>query len=1398
MSQADIDKLQIVIEAEDKDALHRISSLVLGLEKLKEATKGFHKIKAMENIASSTESANSQVGNLAKSLNEIVTANERLSETSRSIGQGYKEAAKDAKKYADSLNEATTSAGGTKQVKDIGMAMDSATQKARGLADVFGNIAYGAKSVGSFLSSAGTVGAAAFRRIQSTVHGVVSTLSRIGKVARDVASSFAKVGKSAMSIASMPFKPLISGLQGVMGKITGVWKTLLRLAKLRLFRGIIKSITAGLREGINNAYQWANVMGNQFASSMNQVATSAQYLKNSLGAMAMPIFNALAPVLDALIDKVVTLLNVINQLIAKLTGASGWVKAVKVPKAYAAGMADAAGSAEKLKEELITILGIDELNVMEGANDSGGGGGGGGGAGGGYADMFEESEFEDNVSKLADMIKEAWEKADFTEIGTLIGTKLNEALESIPWDKIKKTAEKIGKSIATLLNGIIEVDDLATNIGGAIAEAFNTGFKAVKGFVENFHWDSLGKFIGDGINGFMDKLDWNDIRTTAKKAGKGIADTINSAFETIDWDKVGYTLAQSMNTVFDFLYELGSTIRWKDIGSNLAKAFNSWARNFDWKKAGATVSTWATGLLDLFISAIEDTDWKKLGEDVGTFIRNINWGEIIKKAFILGTDAIIALAEFGTSLFDEIGKGLQEWSANITWGDVWDFIKGFFTITGNVLNGIGEFASSVLKAVDAALTGGTQEQYVLEVDARVNMENGGTNSIDPFGGQYQMDEFGNSIIPVRVKTSKEIWEEAFKGLTLDEVNSKINFSIGKVEETLRKFPIFKDIQADDFDIKVKVDFILGTVEEQLKKFPIFRSIYENKEERETVVVDATSNQSNPTSIVQSGVTKVTAIATKFQDEIPKSEKKVKGGTSEIAGVTYARQLKTPKIDSIGAISSALQSDKYKNAEVGATGKISDAEEGRSYRTPTLKALGNIIKADQGNYMPTVKGEWQITGETKNPPKSVLSAWDIGQMDPNNPPKSILSNWDIGGEGKNPPSSIFSEWNINNKNPQNPPESLRVPWDLNNKTPNNPPESLKVPWNLNNKNPQNPPTDLKVPWNLNNKNPQNPPTDLKVPWNLNNKNPQNPPSDLKVPWNLQSKNPQNPPSDLKVPWNLQNKNPQNPPSDLKVPWNLQNKNPNNPPADLKVPWNLQNKAPNNPPGDLKIPWNLQNKAPNNPPSTVKVPWDIANQGANNPPSSVLTAWKIASNLLGVPGSIVSGWNLNHAQPSGKPRVDTGWDLDYRQPINKPSVKANLNITGQVNTPTIYASLKATELRMAKGGVIDRGRWHSIPQYASGTLNAGSYFVAGEAGPELVGHVGGRTEVLNQSQLAATMAASMQEANSPQNALLREQNALLRELVAKQGTARAYVTAGDVVDGLQAMNRRDGRTVVPIGV
>jgi hypothetical protein len=131
------------------------------------------------------------------------------------------------------------------------------------------------------------------------------------------------------------------------------------------------------------------------------------------------------------------------------------------------------------------------------------------------------------------------------------------------------------------------------------------------------------------------------------------------------------------------------------------------------------------------------------------------------------------------------------------------------------------------------------------------------------------------------------------------------------------------------------------------------------------------------------------------------------------------------------------------------------------------------------------------------------------------------------------------------------------------------------------------------------------------------------------------------------------------------------------------------------------------------------------------------------------------------------------------VNAPTVSVKANIVGQVGTPTVKANLQASKAGIkwvANGGVFSGGIWRNISQFATGGIleagkqiarfatgglpNYGTAFIAGEAGPEVVGHIGGRTEVLNQSQLAsvmysaivagmsATMASYIQSSNETQ--------------------------------------------------
>lgn len=79
-----------------------------------------------------------------------------------------------------------------------------------------------------------------------------------------------------------------------------------------------------------------------------------------------------------------------------------------------------------------------------------------------------------------------------------------------------------------------------------------------------------------------------------------------------------------------------------------------------------------------------------------------------------------------------------------------------------------------------------------------------------------------------------------------------------------------------------------------------------------------------------------------------------------------------------------------------------------------------------------------------------------------------------------------------------------------------------------------------------------------------------------------------------------------------------------------------------------------------------------------------------------------------------------------------------ITGSVNSALniVFGGNKAN------GGIFDNGSWKPVPRYATGGLpDVGSMFVAGEAGPEWVGDINGKTGVLNSGQLSNVFANAL---------------------------------------------------------
>lgn len=78
-------------------------------------------------------------------------------------------------------------------------------------------------------------------------------------------------------------------------------------------------------------------------------------------------------------------------------------------------------------------------------------------------------------------------------------------------------------------------------------------------------------------------------------------------------------------------------------------------------------------------------------------------------------------------------------------------------------------------------------------------------------------------------------------------------------------------------------------------------------------------------------------------------------------------------------------------------------------------------------------------------------------------------------------------------------------------------------------------------------------------------------------------------------------------------------------------------------------------------------------------------------------------------------------------------------------TVNVKTKGSATKKADGGVFSGGSWKPIKKYAVGGLpNMGQMFVAREAGPELVGTLGGHTAVMNNDQIVSSVSYGVAQA------------------------------------------------------
>lgn len=667
-----IDSLQIEIESNFKSADNGINKLKNSIKKL---------VEINENLANMNSNSSMKIRELASSLEKLKSAGDGIGELANqlkslsklnldNLSKGPERAAKLADAIKKTQDE--TFKNGTVDIKaDIDT--ERVQGKLAGLGMFLSPLASKFSWLGNIASSMfykmGDDGEKEFTRLGAACNRFAELMKQrygsLGRTVKTTLKDMIKISLLAGKLASKPFASIGKGLSNMHKKISGFTRSLGRIAMYRAIRAALSAISNGIKEGVKNLYAYSQAAGTRFAPSLDKISTSFQYLKNSLGAMAAPLINAIAPAIDTLIDKFVSLINVINQVFAKLTGASTWTKAIKGQKKFAAA---AGGSAKAMKS---LTMGFDELNIL--SKDSGGGGGG---AAENMKNMFEEVKLDPNFMK----------DIDFTQIGVDFANKLNTALD-------KFDARGVGEKVASVLNKAFEV---------------------ARGFVDTFNWSELGKKMADGINGFNEIINATNIGETFANTLNGVVDTIGGFVDNLEWDTWGSKIADGLNGLFDkFDFQnLGQTlingltgvlemagtvlgeVKWFDLGQKLTDAIGS----LDFNDFGAKLGTFINNAVDAalkFVAGVLTSDKladipKNIFTGLGNVVSNIKWGELVMKAVGIITTFLVRIPEFLLGAIEGLNIGMAQLFHSLGLDSVAGFFEGIAEKIKNAKNWLKE------------------------------------------------------------------------------------------------------------------------------------------------------------------------------------------------------------------------------------------------------------------------------------------------------------------------------------------------------------------------------------------------------------------------------------------------------------------------------------------------------------------------------------------------------------------------------------------------------------------------------------------------------------------------------------------------------------------------------------
>lgn len=502
------EEIEIIVTAKVEEALKEFNKIVPAIkEKMKQVQEAFSKIDAKEiksKVQQATNFAKKKIQDLKKSSeNSKIAIKVNNKEASEQVTQLEKEIDSLQKKITgrqlklditnsaldkmrndtnqsvinempDAGNKKLTQETYSRLDKDINyQALVKQSDKLNNEIEKYNTLLSSAKTKMTQLGQQTSKTATIQNKLSSFFSVFKQKIEQVKTSARKLGTAFKQTPKTGQNITSS-FRGMGSSLKAGLGQIFKIAGALLGL----------QTIYSTLRSA---ASTWLSSQNSQ----AKQLSANIDYMKYALG-------STLAPVIQYIVNLIYQALKGVQSLIYALTGVNIFANASA--KAYSS----MAKSAKKAKNETKSLSNIhSEINNVQSNDNSDSG------SGESTSPSFDLGQVD---TKLNDFLKKLKE-GKWYEAGAEIGKKINESLEKIPWESIKKKAGNIGKGIAEFINGGIK--NTNWNLAGStLGEGINTAITFLKNFITTLDFASIVDAVFDFLISAIATINWGDIAYT--------------------------------------------------------------------------------------------------------------------------------------------------------------------------------------------------------------------------------------------------------------------------------------------------------------------------------------------------------------------------------------------------------------------------------------------------------------------------------------------------------------------------------------------------------------------------------------------------------------------------------------------------------------------------------------------------------------------------------------------------------------------------------------------------------------------------------------------------------------------------------------------------------------------